>query len=192
MYKLCTNLCVTNKTKIMEKTIKSVGLNYGIYLGLFMIVIAVLRYVISIDSFLNWKLNVLLAVITIVVAIMASVKARKLLGGYISFKDAFIPFFIVSVVSLGIGLILGILLFTVIDPEAAQYLNEQTIEMTRAMLERFGAPEDAIDEAMIKAEKTDNFSIANQVKSGVFQVAFMCVIGLIVAAIVKRKDPSEA
>ncbi len=176
----------------MEKTIKSVGLNYGIYLGLFILIATVLRYVFSIDSFINWKLNILLGIISIVIAVMASLKARKLIGGYISFKNAFIPFFITSLVAIVISTIIGILLFNVIDPEAAQYLNDQILEMTRGMMERFGAPQEAIDQAMAEAEGKDNFSIGNQLKSVVMQLAIMSVIGLIVAAIVKRKDPNEA
>ncbi len=176
----------------MEKSIKSSGLNYGIYLGIVLTLITVVVYALNTELFTKWWLGIITFLIIIIFGIIASVKARGLLGGFISFKNAFASYFITIAVGTLISTIIGILIFNIIDPEAAEFINEKIIEMTGETMEKFGAPEASIDEAMEKMQDQDNFSIAAQLKSFVFRLAFMSIFGLIVALAVKKTDPNAA
>ena len=79
----------------------------------------------------------------------------------------------------------------VIDPEFGQAFADVTIEKTIAMMEGFGAPEVAIEEALtnMEVEFESQSSFLGNLWSMLKGVGFMAVIGLIVAAIVKKNPP---
>ena len=79
-----------------------------------------------------------------------------------------------------------ILLFNVIDTDAAEKVKEMTIEATVNMMEKFNTPEDAIDKAIENAEATNQFDFINQLRGFLFGIIFYAIVGLIVAAIVKK------
>lgn len=176
----------------MNNSVKSTALNYGLYLGAFFAVITAIIYAVNLDLFTAWWLGLLFFVIAIVVGVMASLKARKLLGGFISFKDAFASFFITMVVSTLIGTLVSIAIFTFIDPDAAQHLNEKILVMTKETMERFGAPQESIVEAIEEARKKDNFSVQSQAVGMLWRFLIYAIFGLIVALIVKKNDPEKA
>jgi hypothetical protein len=86
----------------------------------------------------------------------------------------------------------SVAIFAVIDPDAATYLNEQILILSKTTMERFGAPQEVITTALEEASKKDNFSIGMQLQSYVFRLAFYAIVGLIVALIVKKTNTSEA
>ena len=61
------------------------------------------------------------------------------------------------------------------------------------MMERFGAPQASIDEAMEQIQKEESFfSLGNTIKSIAYQLVGFSIIGLIVAAATKKNDPDAA
>ena len=177
----------------MEKSLKSSSSNYGLYLGLILSSLTIIGYAIALDLFTKWWFGIIFLLAVIVFGIMSSMKARKSLGGFISFKNAFTAYFIAILVGVIISSIVSILIFNVIDPEAATTLQEKIIESQVAMLENFGTPQDAIDKAVTDMQANGNmYSISNILKSIAFQLVGYSIVGLIVAAVVKRNDPNAA
>ena len=176
----------------MESTNKSNSINLGLYLGGMLSLIVVLIYAVNLDLFIEWWLGILLFVLVVAYGVVAVNKAKKNGGGFVSFKDAFIQYFITIAVGTFIGTIVSIAIFAVIDPDAATYLNEQILILSKTTMERFGAPQEVITTALEEASKKDNFSIGMQLQSYVFRLAFYAIVGLIVALIVKKTDTSEA
>jgi hypothetical protein len=62
--------------------------------------------------------------------------------------------------------------------------------MTAEFLQKLGTPQAEIDKQMAKMAEQDNFAIGTQLKNYVFSLAFMSVIGLLVALIFKTKNPN--
>ena len=176
----------------MEPTTKSTAINNGLYLGGILSLVTVLIYAINLDLFTEWWLGIILFVVVVAYGVISSVKSRTILGGYISFKHAFTSYFITIAVGSLIATVVGIAIFTFIDPEAATYLNEQILLLTKQTMERFGMPQEAMQAALDEAAKKDNFSLGMQSQGFVFKLAFYAVIGLIVALIVKKTDDKEA
>ncbi|MDG1384411.1 MAG: DUF4199 domain-containing protein [Flavobacteriaceae bacterium] len=176
----------------MEPTTKSTSVNNGLYLGSILSLVSVLIYAINIDLFTEWWLGIILFVIVVSYGVVSSIKSRTILGGFISFKHAFTSYFITIAIGTLIATVVGIAIFTFIDPEAATYLNEQILLLTKQTMERFGMPQEAMQAALDEAAKKDNFSLAAQSQAFVFRLAFYAVIGLIVALIVKKTDDKEA
>lgn len=176
----------------MQKSIKSSAINYGIYLGLFMALVSVLIYAINLELVTKWWLGIILFLIVIGFGIVSTAKSKSLLGGYISFKEAFSSFFITIAIGTIISSIVGIILYNFIDPGAAEIIKEKVIETSTEMMQKFGAPQSEIDKAVAKMQEENQFDILNQVKSLAFQLVFYAVIGLIVALSFKKTDPNAA
>ena len=117
---------------------------------------------------------------------------KKILDGFISFKQAFASYFITIAVGTLIATVVGIAIFTYIDPEAATYLNEQILILSKQTMERFGAPQEVIQAAIEEASTKNNFSLGMQAQAFVFRLAIYAVIGLIIALIVKKSDTKDA
>lgn len=179
----------------MDKTtvsFKKSASNYGLILGGVLAVTVALLYSMSLESLTKWWLGIILFLVSLVFGIVSVAKSKAILGGFISFKEAFTSYFITIVIGLGISVLTSILIFNVVDPGAAEYLNEQIVEITRGMMERFGAPELEIDKAIAELEGKNNYAIGNQLQSFVFQIIFYSIFGLLIALIMKRKDPNAA
>jgi hypothetical protein len=171
-------------------TIKKSASNYGLILGAIMALMTTLMYVLNPDLFTKWYIGIISFVVIIAVGIVSVAKAKGILDGIISFKEGFTVYFITIALGLIISTMVGIIIFNIVDPDMATFLQEKTLEMTAEMLQKFGTPQAAIDEQMAKMAEQNNFSIATQLKNYVFSLAFMSVIGLLVALIFKSKSPN--
>ena len=176
----------------MEPTTKSTAINNGLYLGAILSFVSVLIYAVNLDLFTEWWLGIILFVVVVVYGVISAVKSRTILNGFISFKQAFTSYFITVAIGTLIATVVGIAIFTYIDPEAATYLNEQILLVTKQTMERFGMPQEAMEAALEEAATKDNFSLGMQSQAFVFRLAFYAVVGLIVALIVKKTNNKEA
>lgn len=177
----------------MEKSLKSVAINYGIYLGCGLVIYTVLCYIIDIEFLVNLWVNLLILPVAIVtVGVISSSKARSLLGGFINFKQAFTAYFIPVAIGIIISTIVSIILFNFIDPEAAEQLKEITINKSVTFMESMGAPQEDINNTIETMENQENFAVGTQLRSLAQSILFFTVIGLLVGLIMKKKDPNLA
>ncbi|MDN3492305.1 DUF4199 domain-containing protein [Winogradskyella bathintestinalis] len=177
----------------MEKTLKSSATTYGIYLALILSSLTIIGYAAYLDLFTKWWFGISQMILVIIFGIVSAVQARKLLEGFISFKNAFTAFFITIAIGIVIPALIGLIIFNFIDPDAATLLQEKIINTQLTMMQNFGAPQSAIDEAMKQAEAQGSFfTISNSLKSMAYQLVGFSIVGLIVAAVVKRNDPHIA
>ncbi|MFL0353617.1 DUF4199 domain-containing protein [Xanthomarina sp. GH4-25] len=173
----------------MEKTLKSLSINNGLILGLILSVITVLMYAINLDLFTKWWVGIILFLLALGIGVYSAIKVKQQQQGFLSFKQAFSAYFITIAVGSFISTIIGIVIFTFVDPDAATYLNEQILIMTKEAMEGFGAPQETIQNALMEAEKKNNFALIEQLKAFVWRLLFYCIFGLIVALIVKKNNP---
>ena len=85
---------------------------------------------------------------------------------------------------------IGILIFSIIDTELAAYLQEESIEMTRGFMERFGTPTEIIEETLSEMRQQNSFSMVNQMKNYMGGLVVQAVIGLLIGLIFKKTDPN--
>lgn len=117
----------------------------------------------------------------------AAFQYRKQAGGFLEFKQVLQFVFLAYVVYEAIYAVYYIVLYTVIDKELTAKVMQVTLENIRRMLEKFGASEDKIEEAVAKAQKNDT-SVLKQTFLG-FGLALVLdfVKSMIIAAIVKKE-----
>jgi hypothetical protein len=165
-------------------------LKYGVIISLVSIIYTVILYVVDITMMVSfWNLAISL-LISIGLLIWATLSYRKEVGGYLTFKNAFLSVFVMSIISGIIGTAFTILLFGVIDPTLPDTLKDATIEMTERMMSSMGAPEDQIDKTLAEIEEKDQFSPANMLKSNSINIlVFSLIISLIFGAIFKKSKP---
>ncbi len=174
----------------MDKSVKTSALNYGLYLGLALSLITVIIYATDLEIFVKWWFGIGLFLLIVVVGIISSAKSRQIQNGYISFKDAFGSYFLTVFIGSLVSTVVSYIIFNIVDPDAAKELNEQILIVTKQSMERFGAPQETINEALAKAREDDNFSVGNRVKSLGISLVIYSVFGLIAAAVVK-KNPEQ-
>lgn len=177
----------------MEKSLKSTSINYGIYLGISLVLYTVLSYVIDIEFLVNFWMNLLILPLVIIgFGVVSCAKAKSLLNGFINFKQAFSAYFIPIAIGVIISTLVMVVLFNFIDPDSAEYLKELSISKTQSFMEGLGTPQAQINEAITAIESQDTFGIGTQLRSLAQSLIFFTVIGLIVALIMKKKDPNLA
>ncbi len=175
----------------MENSIKSIAKNYGTYLGGLLALLTVLVYAVSLDMMTNVWYSIFILLLIVVFGIVSVVKTKSKLEGYISFKQSFTAYFITVLIGLVISTVVAYVIFNIIDPEAANILKEKSIERMISFMEGFGAPAESIAEAVDKMENDNQFSIANILMSLAGQLVLFSIIGLIVAAVMKKNPDTE-
>lgn len=174
----------------MEKSLKSIAVNYGTYLGGILALLTVIAYAVDLDLFTQIWFGLLILALIIALGTISVVKTKKATDGFISFKDAFTAYFITILIGIAISAVINIILFIVIDPDAAIDLQQRIIDSQVARLENFNMPADAIAEVVAKMEEKGNmYSVSNILQSLIWQIAGFSVVGLIVAAILKKRNP---
>jgi hypothetical protein len=173
----------------MEKTVKSIALNYGLYLGGILALITVAVYAIDIKLMVNMWLGIGLLLLIIGFGIVATAKVKANFEGILNFKDAFTAYFVTTVVGIAISTAFSFILFNFIDTEAAEEIKKMTIEATISMMEGFNAPPETIAKSVEEIESTNQYSPVSILKSLVWSALFQAIIGLIVGAIMKKSNP---
>jgi len=176
----------------MENSIKSNAINYGLYLGALLALFTVLGYALNLELLVNfWLTLLLLPIIIIIIGIISTAKSKGLLNGFLSFKQAFSSYFITVAIGLLISTAVSIIIFNFIDPDAANTLKELIVEKTINFMEGMGAPAESMAEAVENIESQDTFGFGTQLKSLAQSLVFFAVIGLIVAAIMKKNPETD-
>ncbi len=171
-------------------SIKKSAMSYGFLLGGILALMTTLMYVLNPELFTKWWVGIISLVMVLVIGVISVAKAKSLQNGIINFKQAFTAYFITVALGYFISTLVGILIFNIIDPDLAGFIQERTMEITAEFMQKFGTPQADIDKALAKMAEQDNFSIGSQLKSYVFGLAFMSVFGLLIALIFKTKNPN--
>lgn len=173
----------------MEKSLKSIATNYGLYLGILLALLTVISYAINIELLTNTWYGIFILIAIVAFGIVSVAKIKQAQNGFASFKESFSAYFITVLIGLIISTVVSYLIFNFIDTEAAGILKEKTVEKTVQMMKNFNTPNEAIAEAVEKIESQNQFSIGSILKGLAGYLVFFSVIGLIVAAAMKKSKP---
>lgn len=178
----------TEQPSLFQHTVR-----WGLILAGVSIFLTVLIYIVDYSIMVQLKFLGLSLLIYLGLTIYAGINYRSTLGGFISYGKAFQHGFLVLAISGLVGTIFAFILYNLIDPELPQKLVDASVENARAMMEKFGAPEDTIDPALEKAriDAADRFTIIGQVKGYLIALIFSAIMSLITSIFVKKNQPVE-
>lgn len=174
----------------MNKNFRDYVLKCGLILGLIQCGLALLAYLMGLEWIVSFTFGILNILVLVAGPIYCALRWKKQEGGFLDFKTAFLIIFIVFAASGFIALGYNVLMYTVIDPEIPAQIKEAVIERTFSMMERFGAPEEAIEKAIEDIEKTDmEFTPSSLIKGYFTSWLWGAIIALVGAAIIKKNRP---
>lgn len=173
----------------MNNAVKSAASKYGPIIAAIGITYTLLAYLIDMKLMVNMWAGISLWVINFILLIISVRAAKKMMDGFISFKNAFSTFLLTFVLSSLLTTVFAILLFGVVDTDAADQLQELTIETSVSFMEKLGTPESEIEKQVAAMEENNQFSALSQVKGFFMGIVFYAILGLIVAAVMKKDKP---
>ena len=95
----------------MEKSIKSIATNNGLYLGLLLTLVYVIAYAVNLELLTKWWIGIGLLIAIVIFGIVSISKTKSALGGFISLKEGFTAYFITILLGLVVASIVSIVLF---------------------------------------------------------------------------------
>lgn len=178
-----------NRNSIITK----LSVKNGLLIGLITIVVSLcLHFIDPLMMYTSTWVAILSFVIVIVLLVVVGISTRKELGGYWTFGEAFKSFLIIALILAVLTTLYNIVLMTLIDPDLPARAGAVVEESQRQMMEKFGMSQDQIDEAMAKSGSMEDrlkITFKNVITSFGVGLAIYAVIGLILAAILKKKEP---
>jgi hypothetical protein len=169
---------------------KNYTLTGGLISGFLGIIFTSVTYFIGIQAMVSlWTALVALLMFTGLYVFMG-LRYRKLNGGYLTFKDAFALIFFMGMISSVLGGTFQIILYHVINPDLPGMMHDAIIQKTINMMQRFGSPQDKIDETITKMqENTGEYSMGSQIRSIALSSIGVAIVALIIGAIIKKTPP---
>jgi len=179
----------------MDKSahISQLSLKYGFILAAVSIVLSLtLHFVNPVLVYTNFMVSIGIFIVFIALLVISGINIRKEIGGFWTFGEAFKAFLIISLILAITATLYNFVLMKFIDPDLPARAAAAIEDAQRAMMAKFGMGNDEIDAALEKGgnmqEKLEpNFK--NTFTSFGVSIASYGVISLILAAILKRKEP---
>ncbi|MBJ2175311.1 DUF4199 domain-containing protein [Aureibaculum sp. A20] len=185
----------------MNSSIKKIGVNFGLILALLLSLPTLLAYAVSADILVNWWTLIFVFFAVIICGLLVIGYSKKAQEGFISFKDAFTAFFVMLIIAISISTVISIVIFNVVDPEFKNVIKQKNIELVEGqrdwiMSKMVNSTEDEIDDMNAQFDKNleemnskDQYSVGNQIQGLFVFTVFFSVFGLLLAAILKKKEP---
>lgn len=165
----------------------------GLLIGVIGIILSLLIYIVNSSLFGNTWLMLGLGVINLVLITYFGVKYRNDNGGFLSFKDAYVYAIISMVCMVVVTTVFSFVLFTVVDPGLPEIIADAAVENAESMMRSFGTPEEVMEEQLDKARQDtlDGFTTGGMIQRSGVRILINLVICLILAVIIRRKEPEE-
>jgi hypothetical protein len=181
--------------QIKDTTMNKLSLQYGLLMGAISVILAVVfRIIDPVFQFTNWWVSILILILTIVLLVILAIDIRKKTGGYWSFGAAFKCLMIIGLFATIISTTYNFVVFKFVDPAMPEKVNSAMMAKTSEMLEKFGVEQSKIDESTKQFtngefKATMQPTLVNELKAILYGLIFYAIIGLIIAACVKKKAP---
>ena len=178
---------------IVTKDLVKPAAKSGLTLGLIGIIITLVIYFINAKLLANIWVGITILIISLVLVVLFGINYRKQVGGYLSFKNAFLFSLILLMVAGLIGQSFNFLLFNVIDQDLTEVVTDAALENTERMMEKFNVPDEEVDKALerTEAQMANQYQPAGVMKAYLYSIIIYAIISLITGAIIKRRDPQE-
>lgn len=162
-------------------------IRYGIFSAIIMIALLMIMYIINMNWLASQMWMMILYVPLIFLMIYGGIGVRKENNEELSFGKALVVVLIISVIATTLFDGFGYVLYKYIDPKLPVFIKEKSIENATEMMERFGTPEDDIEQQIEKVKMQD---FTPTIQTLAYRMAFSYFIGLIfsliIAAFIKR------
>jgi hypothetical protein len=185
------NVLETDTTGTSTVNFVREGIKIGLINGLFALVLMFGSYFISFDTFVNTQFITGFIPYMIIVLVIYGFQLRKRNGNYLAFKEGLQYAFVSYVVATLLIAIGTYILFNLVDKNLTEKVFTASLEKTRSMMERMGAPEDQINKTLddaMKGKKETNFK--NIFLGMGSDLIWSFVKSLVIALFIRREKPA--
>lgn len=172
----------------MEENVKTPfwkpALIYGAIVGFVSILLGVIFYFLDLTT-KSWNQWLSLLITIVVLSYCLLAYRKEYLGGFATYGQIFVMALVIGVISTILSSIYSYFLFTVIDPDLTDKLR---LVAEEKVLNNPRIPEGMHDDIIDRMAK--NFTIRRMMVMGVIMgIVFNAIIGLILAAFIKKEAP---
>ncbi len=172
----------------MDKTIKNNGLRFGILSTTWYTLTTVLIFFWFHELFVSVYMGFANTLASLLIGTLSIVFAKKKLGGYITFKDAFTSFLIPIVLGLAMHIVVSMILFNLVDPSMKEVFKELSIAFTHKNMSGLQVAPEAIEATIEQIKTTDNFSLGNLIRAFAWKTLLYSIGGLLISLIFRNKS----
>ena len=178
----------------MNRTDNSLAIRFGIISGLLFTLLCFGCWAAGISVFGKFLIWYTWLPVIFVIILIGAFQRRKQLGGYMTFKEGLVFAFLAYVIYEVFYAVATLVLFRLIDPELQQKVLIQIMESTRSFMEKFGASDSQIEDAMKSAQENSekSYTISQILVGFGLALIYDFVKSLIIALISQRKKPEFA
>ncbi|MGC6470156.1 MAG: DUF4199 domain-containing protein [Flavobacteriales bacterium] len=169
-------------------------LNSGLKLGALYVLLTAISYIMGVEFSLNESWSIIKGIVPYAFLIFLVVNYKKMVGGFLNFKDTFT----ITIGSIAAGAFIGtffsILLYNFLAPDFAAQLKDASVQ--KMIMEFEKIPESSsmyemMESIIEQTEEEDVYSVSNQSLAFFYSLFFHIIISLIIAAFVKKDKPIE-
>ena len=169
-------------------------LNSGLKLGLLYVFLAAFSFLMGVEFSLNEVWSIVKAITPYFLLVFFVLHYKKLLGGYISFKETFTVTLGSIVAGAFIGTFFSVILYNFLAPDFAAQLKDASIQ--KIVVELESIPEsssmyDIMETLIEQTEEEDIYSPSNQALAFFYGLFFHIIISLIISAFIKKDKPID-
>lgn len=167
-----------------------IPIKMGLLIALMKIILSTVQYQFFLTS---WGMTMAITVLSFILgALLLGVTGnmqRKAMGGYITIKEAFQCIFVAILIIVVLNSLYDFIYIKYIDPDMILKIKESSM----GFAEKMGAPQESLDKMEKQfdeqsAEKTD---LNKQFVGFLSQIVMYSIVGIIIAAIVKKNKPAH-
>lgn len=172
----------------MKNQLNKVGVTFGIILAVCYTLFNCIIFFTDKTLYVNTYAGFFKIIMTILIGITTIYFARKKAGGYVTFREAFTPFFIVTLIGVTVSYIVDFILFNLVDPSAKDFIDQHLYAMLVETLKGSPLTQEQITEQLTKAKELKQFAPKAQLFLWAGSILRNSVIGILLAAIFKNKS----
>jgi hypothetical protein len=153
--------------------------------------ITLILYMLDKSLLANWLVGIVFLLFFLAWPIIGAVSAKRQNEGHIALPKALLMVVVVGMSYMIGATIFAALLYNVVDPDLPEYLTEASVEQMMVFMD--GMPEEMIDEQISAVEErmAGQTTIVGQLTSLMFMLVVYSVLGVIVALIIRSKNPQS-
>ena len=172
----------------------SLAIRFGIIAGLLFTLLCFGCWAAGIKTFGTFLIWYTWLPIIFVIILIGAFQRRKQLGGYMTFKEALVFAFLAYVIYEVFYAVATLVLFRLIDPQLQDKVFIEIMETTRSFMEKFGASDSQIEDALKKAQENNekSYSISQILVGFGMALIYDFIKSLIIALISQKKKPEFA
>jgi hypothetical protein len=165
----------------------AIPMRMGLIIALFKVILSTIGYKFYAGS---WGMSVMFMVIGLAIGIILFIQTgkmqRKEMGGYIDIKQAFQAIFVAALIAVILSVVYDYIYMKFLDPG----MSERIREATMATMEKWGAPQESIDQFEKSMDAQESLKLSKQFMGLLTAIIFNGILSFICAAVVK-KNKSE-